>query len=251
MASFTLNVLIHGMYLIDIGGHNVMLYPPKVPNDAHIYMAGTWKKEEPLEEGSRQRLTGFARHSRPALSALHAESNAVFHRAQPDLSQAYCSIEVPFPDTIATLRLTREKSDVPFFQGSPNLYQAPNALPDVIVLTYNNVDGEVKLKPLGWTPETQNGIANLHLWATPPGPTPPGHPEAELQVIGKMMGYPNLRMNLIYKEQPAPSPDLDTGVPGVTSDEELSYFERQSVGGDAGLGPRISSSFDCVSLIVY
>ena len=48
MSPLTLNVLIHGMYVIDFGDHDVTLYAPDVPHCAHVYRAGTWMQEQDL-----------------------------------------------------------------------------------------------------------------------------------------------------------------------------------------------------------
>jgi hypothetical protein len=253
MSPLTLNVLIHGMYVIDFGDHDVTLYAPDVPHCAHVYRAGTWMQEQDLARGGHYRLTGFARPNRPALAALQPDQNAVFpHRTlNPDL--AFCSIVIPFPDSVAPLRLTYIRDNVPFFDGAPPLYRAPAALPDVVALTYKNVDGRPGLEPLHWSPDVQNGVANLHFWAVPPGATPPSHPAEGLLTMGQLMGYENLRMNTSYANQPAPAPDPAPAVPGVTPAEELSLYERQAAEPvPAGtVTPKFTSAFNCLSTFLY
>jgi hypothetical protein len=251
--SLTLNVLIHGMYVIDVADRDVTLYAPDVPHCAHVYRAGTWMKEQDLARGSQHRLTGFARPNRPDLAALQPDRNAVFQRQTLNPKLAFCSIVVPFPDSISPLRLTYLRDSVPFFEGAPALHKAPSALPDVVVLTYNDVKGQPGLEPLHWTPDVQNGIANLHIWAVPPGATPPAHPAEALITMGQLMGYQDLRMNQIYANQPAPAADPQPGVPGVSSNEELSLYERQQLEPTpAGtVTPAMTSAFNCLSTFVY
>lgn len=250
MAKLTLNVLVHGMYVVVIGNREVTFYPPAVPNNAHSYLAGNWMQEAPLNPGGEYRLTGTARGKRPTLDAVHPYFDAVFRKGKLNPRLAYCTLKLPFPDRITPLRLTAERPGVPFFTGKPKLYRAPQALPEVVVLTYGGVSADAKLQPLLWKPAPTNGIANLHLWAMPPGETPAGHPEAALAVAGKLMGFANLKMDMSYSMQPPPPLDPQPAVAGVASEDEESLAERQGASG-GGIEPRVTSSLDCASMFVY
>lgn len=218
-----LNVLIHGMLVVDVGTRQVILYPPKTAG--HAYKAGDRGAEQDLVEGAHYRLTGVKPHARLTLAEMHPGGFGVFHRHPVNTRLAYCEVILPMPDSITPLRATTKAQGQPFFEGTPNPYEAPDSLPDVLVLTYNEVEGPVKLTQLSWTPKPNNGIANLNFWAMPSGPVPPDHPEQAFADLAKLIRYPHLKINPYYTHVPPPPLDAHTGVPGVTPDDERGLTE--------------------------
>lgn len=253
MTPITLNVLVHGMHAIEIGDHDITLYPPAVPDNVHVYRAGAWKQEQDLSQGAQYHLSGVnAARSRPALTDLSPEHDPVFRRNAVDAGLSFCRIHLPFPDKITPLRLTHAQPGEPFYAGSPAPYQPPSAMPEVVALTYKNVEGRPGLRPLQWSPEAHDGFVNLHIWAMPPGPTPMGHPHQAFQTMARMIGYPDLEMNPAYHTQGLPPLDPHPAVPGVRSEEEKSLHERSMetpTGGD--FPPMFSGSFECGALFLY
>jgi hypothetical protein len=245
--SITLNVLIHGMYAIDVGDHEITLYPPSIPDGSHVYMAGTWEQEEALSPGEQYRLTGVAgRRTRPALADLHPNHNAVFQRQLIDDSVAFCSIVLPFPDLITPLRLTKRTEEYGsfFLNSPPELYKDPQFFPSVVALTYQSIG----LQPLRWTPNPQNSVVNLHFWAMPPDTTGPDHPVKAFDRMKLMIGCPNLQPNRSYKEMPPL--DLAPQAPGICCDEEKTLHERRTPSA-ASVGAKFMGSIDCASLFMY
>lgn len=217
------NVLILGMFAVDVSVKDVILYPPKAAG--HVYKAGNRNAPRNLTEGGHYWLTGVKSHTRLPLSDIHPGEFGVFHRHAINTSLAYCRIVLPMPDAITPLRSESADPGQPFFEGTPKPYQEPSSLPDVLVLTYNHVTGPVELHGFPWTPIPENGIANLSFWAMPNGPVPSDHPKKAFAALAAMIGYPHLSINSHYASTKAPPVDLHPGVPGVTSSDERSLLE--------------------------
>lgn len=247
MASTTLNVLIHGMFAINVGDDEITLYPPSMLDGSHAYLAGSWEQEQALSPNQPYRLTGVAgRRTRPTLDDLHPNHNAVLQAQIADDTIPFCSIALPFPDIITPLRLTQMDNNYgPFFLNSPQeLRKQPQYFPSVVAFTYLSFG----LYPLQWAPGQQNGVTNLHFWAIPPGPTAPDHPKKAFDRMKAMIGCPDLQPNTKYKEMPPL--DLVPPIPGVCCDEEKTLHERRTPSAGSR-GAKFMGSIDCASLFLF
>jgi hypothetical protein len=238
------------MSVLDFGTHEVAIYPPIVPNDAHVYEAGNTGSETPLSKGKIYRLRGVKPNGKPPRAKLHPEDNGVFPRHSILPGSWFCKIIMPIPDEIVPLNLTPIPSSDPYFQGSPSPYQQPTAIADLNVFRYT-VTGPVSLNPLPWTPIAQNGIANLQLFAMPAGPVASTHPAEAFKAMAQMMGYPNLKQNQDYGLTQAPPPDAHPPVPGVSTADELGLVERKKAANRGKAVDYATSAFNCLSLFMY
>ena len=247
-----LNVLFHGMFVIDFEDSGVVAYAPKVPNNAHEYVVGDLKQKFPLP-GSIA-LTGPAKGSKPPhWKYLHPKKTGIFPKNSVNLKYVHSTVNLQFPDEVHLLRLTPKKGNVPFFKGLPAPYQEPLFLPEVVVFTYRNLKSTPALSQISWTPSAHGGYANLHFWAEPPGATPTDHPRQAFQAMADLMGYPNLSMHQHpYASIDAPAPDATPSVSGLTCEDELSLNELAHANGTCpGSVQRYTSAFNCLSLFMY
>lgn len=219
----TLNVLIHGMFVIDVGKEEITLYPPNVAG--HNYEAGTQEAMESMRHGVHYQLTGLKSHPRLTLAELHPLHIGIFPRHAVNAKLALCRITLPIPDKITPARQTKATAGQAFFEGTPKPYEQPDFLADLLILTYQQVAGPVRFAPFSWRPSPQNGIANLDIWAMPRSRVPSNHPEAAFNALAAMMGYPHLRMNPYYEKKHIPVIDKNPGVKGVAPKDEMDLVE--------------------------
>jgi hypothetical protein len=249
VASTTLNVLIHGMFAIEVGDQGITLFPPAMPDNSHVYRAGTWEREEALLPNLQYRLTGVAgRNTRPLLDDLHPDHNAVFQRPSKPIDQnlAFCSIALPFPDRITPLRLKKAAPGQPFFQNPPPNFNQPHYFPSVVALTYQGIG----MWPLNWAPVLQNNIANLHFWALPPEASNLAHAHMAFSKLAQMIQYPNVQPNTYYDNAGIPLLDLVPEVEGVCCDEQKTLYERRTPSPGSG-EIKFMGSIDCASVFLY
>jgi len=247
----TVNVLIHGMFAVEVGTQEVFLYPPEV--SGHVYKAGTLGAEELLAKGGKYQLSGLASHARLSLAEIHPSQVPVFHRRLLNTHLAHCEIVLPMPDEITPLRMMHGVSGAAFYQGKPQLYEQPTSIADVLVLTYRHVIGSVKLSSLAWAPAPKNGIANLHFWAMPEGVVPSDHAERAFAAMAAMIGYPHLRENPLYDRLPSPGVDSHPQIPGVSSRDEMGLAEiKMAQRGKSGKPTMyFGGSFTCAGAVLY
>ena len=248
----TLNVLIHGMFVVEIGNTNqgITLYAPIAPDNSHVYEAGNWEAERSIPKFADLRLVGVKGGGRPTLDQLHYHENPVFPRGTVNPRFAYFTFHLPFPDKFAFLRVAHGKQGVPFFHGTPAPYDHPVAIPEVPVFIYWNVKGTPAIHTLPWTPDFSNGYANLHVWAMRAGVTTSGHIAQTFPVLAKLMGHPNVKPSNAYLQLPPPRVDAHTGVAGVPPPQEETLNERPV------LPPRKKNSknrppYSCSSVFTY
>lgn len=250
-----LNVLFHGMFVIDFATDEVDVYAPNVSE--HAYLAGTWMQENNLSKGQQYRLSGVVTGPRPDLASLDPKQNAIFKRQAVNASYSFCRLTFPFPDHVTSLRLFKKIHGKNFFMGTPAPILQPSATPDIVVFTYSRPDptSPLECKPLNWTPVIEGGVVNLHVWALPAQAPSPQHLPQAFQQLAALMGSPSLQLNPAYANVRAPQPDLKPMVQGVNCQEELSLVERTSgaasCGKQGGMSPRTVTPEDCISLILY
>jgi hypothetical protein len=218
-----LNVLIHGMFVIDVGKDEIKLYPPDV--SGHTFKAGTQGAMNSIRRGVNYHLAGLKSHTRLTLAELQPLHIGVFPRHAVNTKLAFCEISLPMPDKVSPARQEQAVPGQAFFEGTPKPYKQPDSLADLLIFTYEHVAGPVQFAPLPWVPTPKNGIANLDIWAMPDGPVPSNHPEEAFSTLAGMMGYPQLRMNPYYEKKKVPAIDKNPGVLGVTPKDEMDMVE--------------------------
>ncbi|HVB97822.1 MAG TPA: hypothetical protein VNJ12_00620 [Candidatus Dormibacteraeota bacterium] len=250
-----LNVLVHGMSVIEFASDEVYIYLPSAPSD-YAYLAGSWMQEASLARGGAYRLSGVMTGPRPELRMIHPEENAVYKDHKIDPGFSYCKLILPFPDLFTPLRLLRKEHGRNFFAGSPQPILEPSAIPQVVALTYSHPDSTspLEVRPLAWTPVIQEGVVNFHVWDAPAKTPSPQEARDAFANMTKMIGLPGLRLNPDYAEiKPAP-PDENPDVLGLGCEEEWTLIER--LGHPYGCVRRREQTpkkgpFDNLSLILY
>lgn len=222
-----LNILLHGMSVIEFARDEVYIYLPLAPPD-YAYLAGTWMQEASLTHGVEYRLSGMMTGPRLELRAIHPDENAVYKDRSIDQKFSYCKLILPFPDFLTPLRLLRREHGRHFFAGSPRPILEPSAIPQVIALTYVHPDSTspLEFRPLPWTPVIQEGVVNFHVWDAP-AKTPSSVEALEaFDKLAKMIGSTDLRLNPDYAEIKPPPPDENPHVVGLSCQEEWTLIER-------------------------
>lgn len=234
----TLNVVLHGLFVVDFLDDHLQLLAPDVPE--HIYRAGNFDAPHvgelcrdvvytlKLGSGSRRvppnhQVQGLSRISKPDAKQRHHD-----FRIHPECSRI--TVELPFPAEIRPLRrLTGSDlyagEDLDLVQGS--------ALCLCLVLIYHDVSSCVRLENLPkWKPEireppinSKTKTANLHFWAEPSGHVDYGHGVDAYQRVKYVVP---LDFTLIADE--VPPLDGETDVPGVAPFEEQGWAEWASGG---------------------
>ncbi len=240
--SYTLNVVIHGMFVVDVRGKGVTLYPP-ISHQGHDYLAGTWLKEQAIAKGERLALNVSQSPGQPAAgppeAKLQPTENPVFPGGSLHTEYSHFRFFLPYPNGYSFLRLAHQIGSAPFFTGTPQPYVQPHAIPEVVVFTYQRLQSLPSIQrvfsapPVAefpWTPDVQGGYINLHIWAMEPGAPDPAMFRKRFAVLKQLTGFSNLHANSAYYNAGMPLVDKKTGVPGLTPDQEHTLFERTKNG---------------------
>ncbi len=250
------NVLFHGLTVIDFGSDEVHVYLPDTGSD-RAYLAGSWMQETSLSRGAKYRLSGVMTGSRPVLESIDPRRDAVFRKRNIKEALSYCSLDLPFPDFVTPLRPLRKRHGKDFFTGSPWPIVHPETLPQLTVFTYVHPDptSTLQFRPAMWTPVIQQGVVNLHVWDSPVK-TPSSHASlAAFEQMARMIEAPNLGLNPVYNRIKPPRPDKNPVVEGLLCQEEWTLIERTSAPGGCGrhsrYHPKDDSGIDCLSILLY
>lgn len=250
-----LNVIVHGLSVIEFGPDQVNMYLPSAPPD-YAYLAGSWMQETALSRGGEYRLSGVMTGSRPQLSAIDPEKNAVFAATAKDQSLSFCRFVLPFPDYFVPLRLIRKQHGRKFFTGSPQPIIEPSAIPQVVVLSYEHPDptSMLEFRPLVWTPVIVGGVVNFHVWDAPAKPPTAQEAQDGFAQIMKMIGSPAIKLNAAYEEIKPPPPDENPSVFGLSCQGEWTLVERLGEPDSCGKHGKKESKkapFEGLPLILY
>lgn len=228
---FTLNVILHGLFLVDFRDKYIKLLAPDV--DGHIYRAGSWdwnpKKIFPLGT-SPYKLTGI--HARSTPTPISSEfllvapkdkiTNTYGHLKVLD-AKARIKVDLPFPDEIVPLRVLKtcvlEGKDAPLFHAM-GMSLCP-------VLIYRRATRNLRLENTDWAycMNDKSNTANLHIWAEPEHRTDPKHDDMAYPAL-KELTDPQLEYGLIGAS--SPPIDCSVDVDGVQPYEEQGWAEWSS-----------------------
>ncbi len=249
------NVLFHGLSVIEFGAGEVHVYFPA--GSGRAYLAGTWMQETTLAQGTKYRLSGVMTGPRPVLSSIDPERNAVFRRRAVKTDDSFCTLVFPFPDFVTPLRPLHKRHGKNFFTGSPRPIIEPKSIPQVTAFTYVHPDRTTPIEflPANWTPVVEEGIVNLHVWdATVKTPRPDASLQAFAQ-MAKMIDAPQLGLNPVYDKIKLPRPNKDPVVEGLSCQEEWTLAERtgdpEGCAKHSRYHPKDDSGLDCLSIILY
>lgn len=251
------NVLFHGLSVIEFGSDEVDVYLPDAGSSDRAYLAGTWMQEIALTRGQEYRFSGVMSGPRPEFYKLDPRHNAVFARRTIDTSLAYCHLVFPFPDIVTSLRLLHKSHRKHFFTGSPKPIIETNVIPQILAFSYTHPDtgSPLQFRPLGWTPVIFEGVVNLHVWDSAAKTLSPEASEKAFEKMARMMGAPQLRLNRVYHKIKPPPPDEKPEVVGLECRQEWSLVERLSEPQSCGKGrkyhPKDDSGLDSLPIILF
>jgi hypothetical protein len=231
-ADKTLNVILHGLFVMDVTSSGVQLLTPDV--DEHIYRAGNWDQDpnqrdtiHDLKKSNSYTLTGVRAARKAPL--MNADTNLVLSKSKlnfhVDPEHSYVTINLPFPREVHFLRSMKGTSLYRNIEGS--------GLALCTILVYQ-ICKELRLGDSGWKPyfyPPSYNVTNLHIWAEPEMRTSPGHARrAYKQLMCLLPGVPAFEP--LYDDTPPLDPQelLNTIVPGVKSIHEMGWSEWQNNG---------------------
>ncbi len=224
----TLNVVLHGLFVLNFTNLNCELYTPFVED--HVYRAGNFEANglQHLHPQMVYTLRGVSHISgAPKYDQtydIYVDKARYNHVFRPQYSVFL--IELPFPETI---RLVRTVS------GDPNNYCgdtgvfAINRLSLCQVLSYFVPDiADLELSGTGWKPylRPDTGTVNLHIWAEPLQRMTYNHAYRAYQTLSGMFTPMRFQLNV---NRTAPL-DTNTGIYGLRPEEEMGLSEWASAG---------------------
>jgi hypothetical protein len=220
----TLNVVLHGLFVMNFTSPNVQLLTPFVQE--HKYKAGNWDWTmatiEDLAGGKTYTLKGTDPVLAPPDPTRITCANVLSQSKQNfrvDATKSFLTIALPFPAEIRMLRCLTGKH---LFNG-PALSNA-TTISLCQVLTYPVSDpGSLALDGTHWKPNIQlsTKTANLHIWAEPDKTLLPQHAQNAYNTLMNLL--PPLSIGLATDDT-APLDD-PTGVLGVSPEEEQGLSE--------------------------
>jgi hypothetical protein len=223
----TLNVVLHGLYVLNFTGLGIELFTPFM--DDHIYRAGNWewKYLENLKPGGSYQLRGTEYRATPPDVDLYCnilvKKSKSPARIHPE--QSVYVVNLPFPENIRLLRTVDDgKSECP----DPNTLVIKQ-LSLCQVLSYHVPDVDrLHLHGTNWKPKVDplTNTANLHFWAEPLLRVPIDHACNAYARLSDMLEPLTLK---IGTDKIAPL-DPDTGVLGLPREQEQGLSEWQSGG---------------------
>ena len=251
------NVLFHGLSVVDFAADEVHVYLPDAGSSDRAYLAGTWMQETALTRGQEYRFSGVMTGPRPEFYKIDPRQNAVFARRKIDTSLSYCKLVFPFPDIVTSLRLLHKSHGKHFFTGSPKPIIETEVIPQILAFSYTQPDtgSPLQFRPLPWTPVIFEGVVNLHVWDSAAKTPSPEASEQAFQTMAKMIGAPKLGLNPVYHKIKPPPPDEKPAVVGLECQREWSLVERmsepQGCGKDHKYHPKDDSGLDSLPLILF
>lgn len=251
------NVLFHGLTVIEFDSDEVHVYLPDAGSSDRAYLAGTWMQEVALTRGEEYRFSGVMTGPRPEFYKIDPKQNAVFARRKIDTSLSYCKLVFPFPDIVTPLRLLHKSHRKHFFTGSPKPIIETDVIPQILAFSYMHPDvaSPLQIRPLPWTPAIFEGVVNLHIWDSPAKTASPDVSQRAFEQMTRMLGAPELRLDRVYHKIKPPRPDEKPKVVGLECQREWSLVERMSEPQSCGKGrkyhPKDDSGVNSLPIILF
>lgn len=226
---FTLNVILHGLFLLDFRQTYIKLLAPDVCG--HIYRAGNWDKNYIYELGREPcRLKGLKNipsrfDIRNDFLLIVRKKDIQYPGFQINEFRSRINIDLPFPNEIRPLRV--QKGCVHFAGKDGGLFKAMG-MSLCPVLIYRGATPNLKLgdsKWQYWMNDDKSNSANLHIWAEPEERTDPEHAEMGYEELRKLT-CPELDFSLTADA--SPPIDCSVDLPGVEAYEEQGWAEWSS-----------------------
>jgi hypothetical protein len=224
----TLNVVLHGLFIMNITGSQIELLTPYV--DKHYYGAGTWDKKGicPLGKDGNYQLKGtdFIAQMPP----LGSEANLTLSQSQYNFTihrdKTLFTIVLPFPQRVGFLRRVIDGDNQAPKGGAPAVIKTFALCP---VLVYPVEDhSDLMLTGTKWKPyvDPQTRTVNLHLWAEPLKKLTPQHATMAFNSLSDLTQPVKVQLGT----QRSVPLDRYPCVYGVTSEEEQGLSEWISGG---------------------
>lgn len=234
--SLTLNVVLHGLFVLHFRDKDLELLTPDVHD--HIYRAGNWDINEvcPLYKGQEYSLCGVIANPDPP--ALPRNCNVFFSQRDYNFKlrpeRSVFKVWLPFPDDFKLLRCSPDSDlysgELPRCRKEEGV-KIVDKLSLCQVLIYRVKDyRSLALPGTRWKPKINHntGTANLHLWAEPADRLSPCHAEDAYRRLDDLLDTLHLRLGF-YSTVPL---DSDTGVKGLPPEEEQGWSDWASGGGE-------------------
>jgi hypothetical protein len=194
--SGTLNVILHGFYLLeqDKKARQITAWIPKL--DQHVYRAGNWLAEAALQPGHYQ-LEGV---KVGGTGTFDPKRNLILKPPprKPDDGQIHAKLIFPWPETITSLRVAMIPREL--FKAPDDIVGERDRQPlaTLWVFTYkydsdaNLKLADAKLKPSGghyWEPVSIHNHVNLHVFAAEDHYEQPSLAVPDFGECAEMFGY--------------------------------------------------------------
>jgi hypothetical protein len=209
-----LNVIFHGLWAYEVRKDGIYAHTCKEPE--HVVMAGQWKPDHGLEDGVKYKLTGVKRGSSPIIDNFKLCKNAIFRSKTLNPTNLYCTVVLPPPSAISSLRTIAFKTNPYWGQNAKDIESRKISIVQVFIY---DLKQQVPIKLEGkWfsrlpkrtdSPKSiclkydhlQQGFMNLYFYAQPPVAVKSGHFEAAVRNLATLFG-----LQLIPVPSMAPAP---------------------------------------------
>jgi hypothetical protein len=223
----TLNVVLHGLFIMNITDSQIELFTPKV--DKHYYGAGNWDAGAicSLDKGDPYQLHGVDKFTN--MPPLGPDANLTLSQSKYKFSihaeNSLFKIELPFPQRVAFLRRVIDGNNEPPVGGAPAVIRT-FALCPVLVYPVNDYR-DLELTRTKWKPKVEETrTANLHLWAEPTKKLSPAHADDAFNLLSTLVTPVCVKLATTKSV----ALDHDPGIKGVSTEEEQGLSEWISGG---------------------
>ena len=203
--SGSLYLFLHGLWVAREVGNNLEIVLPRVFD--HVYKAGSWLAETPIESDRELKLIGVAPTGTDTFSERNRKAKDAFGTelmvSLPDCSLTskkkfrFATLTLPRPLRILQLLNVKPIADGNVVRRDDNAVQVEKEwkrIATVQVLIYDYPDeNEVALDGHYWEPCTTDRAISLHIISTSEGPISLAHEDETSRVLRKVIqGYPRL-----------------------------------------------------------
>jgi hypothetical protein len=233
----TLNIILHGLFVIDIDDDGIQLLTPDTPG--HIYRYGNWdaRKIWSLDTKKIWELKGASSSNSPVPSdpymvALSKSDSQCAFTVRREKAKVH--VKLPRPSAMKFLRKCgdgRAVSCVDPNNGSGRRTVEVYSLSLCQVLVYNVDDSrQLRLEGSPWKPWIghKSHTANLHFWAEPAKRLTPSHAYMAYATLSSILDPLDFKLSL---DESAPVDEMST-VPGLPREQEQGWSEWASGGAD-------------------